>query len=65
MTQLHTALVTPGGEDLNTLLGVIDDSLGQVLEARADVGARQNRVEMMDNRLGDSKCSGDKATVGK
>lgn len=51
MTQLHTALVTPGGGDLNTLLGVIDDSLGQVLEARADVGARQNRVEMMNNRL--------------
>lgn len=47
------------GGEIGKLLGGIadgtDDSLSElqnkVLEARADVGARQNRVEMMTNRL--------------
>ena len=29
----------------------INDMQNDVLEQRADIGARQNRVEMMDNRL--------------
>lgn len=35
----------------STAMTAIDAQLGEVLTARADIGARQNRAEMMENRL--------------
>lgn len=37
--------------DLDTHIKSMDDALNSVLEDRAVVGARQNRAELMDNRL--------------
>ncbi len=59
MGNISTALDNSDSEEIGSLLGGIadgtDDSLSElqnkVLEARADVGARQNRIEMMSNRL--------------
>lgn len=38
-------------EDFNNAISAIQDQLDAVLTVRADVGARQNRVEMMTERL--------------
>lgn len=63
MTNITTALTagsaTNNGTDIGNFLGGIangtNDTLSElqnvVLEARADIGARQNRVEMMTNRI--------------
>ncbi|MEK9197482.1 flagellar hook-associated protein FlgL [Ureibacillus sp. 179-F W5.1 NHS] len=59
MANISSALDASDGEEIGNLLGGLadgtDDTLSElqnkVLEARADVGARQNRVEMMTNRL--------------
>ena len=32
-------------------IGTIDEQMNDLLTTRANVGARQNRVELMDNRL--------------
>jgi len=39
------------GETISGFLSDIDSKQNLVLEARADIGARQNRAEMMENRL--------------
>ncbi|SFQ53430.1 flagellar hook-associated protein 3 FlgL [Psychrobacillus psychrotolerans] len=39
------------GTDISGFLTEISNKQNSVLEKRADIGARQNRVEMMDNRL--------------
>lgn len=39
------------GTDISGYLTEISNAQNSVLEKRADIGARQNRVEMMDNRL--------------
>ncbi|AYC28942.1 flagellar hook-associated protein FlgL [Paenisporosarcina cavernae] len=45
-------LATPNsGSDFDGFLGEISNLQNTVLEERADIGARQNRVEMMENRL--------------
>lgn len=59
MGKISEAMDNSDGDEIGNLLGGIadgtDDTLSElqnkVLEARADVGARQNRVEMMTNRL--------------
>ncbi|MCM3389098.1 flagellar hook-associated protein FlgL [Ureibacillus chungkukjangi] len=59
MVNITNALQESDGQKIGNLLGGLadgtDDSLSEiqnkVLESRADVGARQNRVEMMGNRL--------------
>ncbi|MBD8519594.1 flagellar hook-associated protein FlgL [Lysinibacillus fusiformis] len=52
---------TKTGEEIGNMLGGVSSSStnddittmhNKVLEAQADIGARQNRVEMMENRLG-------------
>ncbi|MEI4769592.1 flagellar hook-associated protein FlgL [Psychrobacillus sp. FJAT-51614] len=43
---------TKAGSDFGPYLSTISDNQNLVLGARADIGARQNRVEMMGNRLG-------------
>lgn len=40
------------GKDFDKYLTLKSDNEEAVLAARADIGARQNRVEMMENRLG-------------
>ncbi|MFD0050256.1 flagellar hook-associated protein FlgL [Actinomycetes bacterium NPDC127524] len=37
--------------NISGMLGGIDDKINQVLSVRAQVGARQNRVELMEDRL--------------
>ncbi|MFC7685728.1 flagellar hook-associated protein FlgL [Ureibacillus sp. GCM10028918] len=59
MSKISIALEEADGEEIGNFLGGLadgtDDTLSEVqnkvLENRADVGARQNRVEMMESRL--------------
>ncbi len=54
LTQIQADLSNPAGTsgiDLGNHLGTISKVTNTVLENRADIGARQNRVEMMTNRL--------------
>ncbi|MGN7387128.1 flagellar hook-associated protein FlgL [Sporosarcina sp. SAFN-015] len=39
------------GSDISSFLGNVDDMQNLVLKERANIGARQNRAEMMENRL--------------
>ncbi|RKQ14562.1 flagellar hook-associated protein FlgL [Ureibacillus endophyticus] len=39
------------GSELSTHLTAIDNQMSKILTTRADIGARQNRVELMDARL--------------
>lgn len=39
------------GEELSTHLSTIDKNMNLLLQTRAEIGARQNRVELMDARL--------------
>lgn len=55
MGEISDALTKGSGVDGNAIgnfLGAISTNQAAVLEARADVGAKQNRVEMVENRLG-------------
>lgn len=55
MGDISAALTKGSGVDGNVIGGYLDKISGQqakVLEARSDVGAKQNRVEMVENRLG-------------
>ncbi|WP_427138353.1 flagellar hook-associated protein FlgL [Psychrobacillus psychrodurans] len=49
MNQLQTALET--NAPLDNFIGLADKNMDTVLTARSKIGARQNRVEMMENRL--------------
>lgn len=52
MEQLHMLLTTGGsGDTISSLLGTVDTNMNLVLAERSEIGARQNRVEMMANRL--------------
>lgn len=54
MIKIETDLkdVSSSGSNFSSYLTTISDNQNLVLGARADIGARQNRVEMMENRLG-------------
>ncbi len=39
------------GSELSSYITSIDNIMGEILTTRADIGARQNRVELMDARL--------------
>lgn len=54
ITGLETDLKDPNksGKDFDQYLTMKSDNEEAVVAARADIGARQNRVEMMENRLG-------------
>ncbi|MFJ8064192.1 flagellar hook-associated protein FlgL [Psychrobacillus sp. NPDC096426] len=54
MNSIETALgsTTTTGDIIGGFLTTISDNQNVVLGSRADIGARQNRVEMMENRLG-------------
>ena len=40
-----------GNVDFNEAISTIDTEMNNILTARANIGARQNRAELMDNRL--------------
>ncbi|MGX1901499.1 flagellar hook-associated protein FlgL [Thermolongibacillus altinsuensis] len=40
------------GKDINEYLGYIDQHISKLLSARAELGARMNRVELMEERIG-------------
>lgn len=41
----------PGHDEFSAAMTSFEEQLGEVLTTRADIGARQNRAEMMENRL--------------
>jgi len=43
------------GEDIEASIGELEASIGGVLDSRAEIGARMNRVELVENRLADQK----------
>lgn len=43
--------IKDGTVDYGTAIGTIDTQMNDLLTTRANIGARQNRVELMDNRL--------------
>lgn len=43
--------IKDGTVDYGVAIGTIDEQMNDLLTTRANVGARQNRVELMDNRL--------------
>lgn len=43
------------GEGIEESIGELDASIGNVLDSRAEIGARMNRVELVENRLADQK----------
>ncbi|MEN8907333.1 MAG: flagellin, partial [Clostridiales bacterium] len=51
MNDLIEALDDGDNELVGEMLGVIDDEMNNILRVRADVGARQNRLELTSNRL--------------
>lgn len=46
------AVTSSSGANISALIKDVSDNLGKVLEKRAELGARQNRADMMGNRLG-------------
>lgn len=65
MSNISNALHGSSEEEIANLLGgltngtdsTLSDIQNKVLEARADIGARQNRAEMMANRLSDQQIN--------
>lgn len=55
--KLITALNNGDQEGARDSLGKIDEAIGHLLRVRADVGARQNRLELTANRLEDDKLN--------
>jgi len=57
LSDLETALTKTGssGTEIGGFLDKIDGHINQLVGARAELGARQNRVDMIDNRLSAQK----------
>jgi len=51
------AMGTDNIDELSSLLGDIDDQLGNLMRVRAGLGARMNRVELSANRIDDDKVN--------
>lgn len=43
------------GENIEDSIEELDESIGGVLDSRAEIGARMNRLELVENRLADQK----------
>jgi flagellar hook-associated protein 3 FlgL len=54
---LSTSLRAGNQQDTGTALGQLDSRIDQTLESWADLGARKNRVDLIDNRLKDSNIN--------
>jgi len=46
-----TALENEDAEEINNSIDNIDDSLDKIISGRADLGARMNRLELVENRM--------------
>ena len=57
LDDFSTALTTGNKEDMNTALGKIEEGAEQVLTSWSGMGARQSRVESMNQRLKDENIS--------
>ncbi|RYG74391.1 flagellar hook-associated protein FlgL [Lentibacillus lipolyticus] len=55
-----TALDTNDQEGIEDSITEIDDSINSVINARADLGARMNRLELIENRLDDQEIAAKK-----
>ncbi|MBP0726743.1 flagellar hook-associated protein FlgL [Bacillus sp. RG28] len=55
LADLHNALVTDNTSAINTSLGQVDTIIQNVLTARTKIGATQNRVDMISDRLGNQE----------
>lgn len=55
---LSNALETGAtGDDLDDYIGTIDGHINNVINERADVGARMNRVDLIEDRLGNQEIA--------
>lgn len=54
---LIVALNTGNHAGVNTFLGLVDNHLNRVLAVRADIGARVNRMDLVNNRITDNNVS--------
>lgn len=57
LTMARDALRATPTEDIQHALTALQDALSTVLDARATVGARQNRLDMMDSRYNDERTT--------
>lgn len=54
-----SAALRSGGsdEDLDQYIGLIDENINNLVNERADIGARMNRMDLVESRLGDQELS--------
>jgi flagellar hook-associated protein 3 FlgL len=52
-----TALDSGTQADIQSSIDAIDENITNVINARADLGARMNRIDLIDNRLGSQEIS--------
>lgn len=62
LEQLQADLENPNttGEDLQEYLGTLDEQMNSIVNERAELGARTNRIEMIESRLADQKVISNK-----
>ncbi|WP_176967707.1 flagellin [Marinococcus luteus] len=62
LEQLQADLENPDttGEDLQEYLGTLDQQMNSIVNERAELGARSNRIEMIESRLADQKVISNK-----
>ncbi len=58
--QMKEAVEDENTTQFDQFIGQIDANMDKVLTTRADIGARQNRVEMMENRLSSQEVAATK-----
>nr|WP_318539349.1 flagellar hook-associated protein FlgL [Terribacillus saccharophilus] len=58
LNNLSAALRSDGSdEDLDQYIGLIDENINNLVNERADIGARMNRMDLVESRLGDQELS--------
>ncbi|MGG1594081.1 flagellar hook-associated protein FlgL [Terribacillus saccharophilus] len=61
LDNLSAALKSDGSdEDLDQYIGLIDENINNLVNERADIGARMNRMDLVESRLGDQELSATK-----
>ncbi|MFP7479049.1 flagellar hook-associated protein FlgL [Terribacillus saccharophilus] len=61
LDNLSAALRSDGSdEDLDQYIGLIDENINNLVNERADLGARMNRMDLVESRLGDQELSATK-----
>jgi flagellar hook-associated protein 3 FlgL len=58
LSNFSAALRSDGSdEDLDQYIGLIDENINNLVNERADIGARMNRMDLVESRLGDQELS--------